>query len=188
LRSAGDRVFDTIEAADWHIYQILTKRSSRMRDYIRARYGARGAPGHVWLGVSIEDGARLSRAVHLRQTPAALHFLSLEPLIGPVGDLELDGIGWVIVGGESGPRARRVDPDWVRAIRDRCLAATVPLFFKQWGGARPSSGGRTLDGTVWSQWPTPPTGGAPELRPGPAEPSSRRTDQHGSAEDHHLEA
>lgn len=148
-----DRVFDTMEAACWHAFQVLTKRSSRMRNYVRARYGERGAPSHIWLGTSIEDGTKLSRVCHLRQTPVLIRFLSIEPLIGSVGELPLDGIGWVIVGGESGPRARPLDPQWVRDVRDQCLAADVPFFFKQWGGLRPKSGGRTLDGREWNQWP-----------------------------------
>jgi protein gp37 len=152
-----DRVFDTMEAAAWHSFQVLTKRSSRMRDYVRRRYGEAGAPPHVWLGVSVEDGTKLSRARHLADTPAAMRFLSIEPLLGPVGRLPLDGIGWVIVGGESGPKARPMLPDWAREVRDQCLANRVPFFFKQWGGPRPKSGGRLLDGREWSQWPAPQT-------------------------------
>jgi protein gp37 len=152
-----DRVFDTMDAACWHTFQVLTKRSSRMRDYVRRRYGDVGAPAHVWLGVSVEDGTKLSRARHLAQTPAVIRFLSIEPLLGPVGCLQLDGIGWVIVGGESGPKARPMLPDWARDVRDQCLANGVPFFFKQWGGPRPKSGGRLLDGREWSQWPAPQT-------------------------------
>jgi protein gp37 len=151
-----DRVFDSMELASWHTFQVLTKRSSRMRDYVRARYGDGGAPAHIWLGVSVEDGTKLSRVRHLVQAPVPIRFLSVEPLIGPVGKLPLDGIGWVIVGGESGPGARLMDPKWVRDVRDQCIVRKIPFFFKQWGGLRPKSGGRTLDGRQWNQWPKMP--------------------------------
>ncbi len=150
-----DGIFDTMERADWHTFQVLTKRSSLMRDYLRHRYGRGRGPGHIWCGVSVEDGTKLSRVRHLRDAPAGTRFLSIEPLIGPIGALDLTGIDWVIVGGESGPRARPMDPAWVRAIRDQCLAADVAFFFKQWGGIRPKSGGRTLDGREWSEFPGP---------------------------------
>ena len=148
-----DRVFQAMEAASWHKFQVLTKRSSRMRDYVRSRYGEAGAPPHIWLGVSVEDGTKLSRVRHLAETPVPIRFLSIEPLIGPVGKLPLAGIGWVIVGGESGPRSRPINPQWVRDIRDQCLASKVPFFFKQWGGLRPKSGGRELDGREWNEYP-----------------------------------
>jgi protein gp37 len=149
-----NRVFDTMDCATWHVFQVLTKRSSRMRDYIRARYGPMGAPGQLWLGVSVEDSGKVSRIRHLRQAHAQIRFLSIEPLIGQIPDLPLDGIDWVIVGGESGPSARPIQACWVRNIRDQCLAARVPFFFKQWGGFRAKSGGRTLDGREWNQWPS----------------------------------
>jgi protein gp37 len=148
-----DRVFDTMERASWHSFQVLTKRSSRMRDYVRRRYVNSGAPAHIWLGVSVEDGTKLSRVRQLSQAPAAVRFLSVEPLIGPVGKLPLDGIAWVIVGGESGPGARPTNPHWVRDIRDQCIHQDIPFFFKQWGGLRPKSGGRTLDGREWNEFP-----------------------------------
>jgi protein gp37 len=147
------RVFDTMERAHWHTFQVLTKRSSLMRDFVRQRYGDRRGPHHIWLGVSVEDGTRKSRIRHLQGAPAGVRFLSIEPLIGPVGKLDLSGIDWVIVGGESGPKARFVDPDWVREVRDQCVEKGVALFFKQWGGLRPKSGGRELDGQKWSQFP-----------------------------------
>lgn len=147
------RVCDTMERANWHTFQILTKRSSVMRDFLRRRYGAEHGPSHMWFGVSIEDGSKKSRIRHLQDAPAGVRFLSIEPLVGPVGKLDLKGIGWVIVGGESGPRARPMDPEWVREIRDQCRASRVPFFFKQWGGFRPKSGGRKLDGREWSQFP-----------------------------------
>jgi protein gp37 len=148
-----DRVFDTMERAGWHTYQILTKRSSRMRDYVNRRYGQRLAPPHVWLGASIEDGRRKSRIRQMQGMNASIRFLSVEPLIGPMGTMDLEGIDWVIVGGESGPRARPMHPDWVREVRDQCNNAGVAFFFKQWGGIRPKSGGRVLDGEEWSQLP-----------------------------------
>ncbi|NOG74043.1 MULTISPECIES: DUF5131 family protein [Roseicella] len=147
------KVFDTMEQAHWHQFQLLTKRSSLMRDFLKRRYAKHSAPPHIWLGVSVEDQARLSRIEHLQQAPAAVRFLSIEPLIGPIGQLDLAGIHWVIVGGESGPRARPMSPDWVREIRDQCLAAGVPFFFKQWGGFRPTQNGRTLDGRLWDEFP-----------------------------------
>jgi protein gp37 len=147
------KAFDTMERANWHTFQLLTKRSSLMRDFLRRRYGNGRGPLHMWCGVSVEDGARKSRVRHLRDTPAGTRFLSIEPLIGPIGELDLNGIDWVIVGGESGPRARPMDPEWVREVRDQCQQAGVAFFFKQWGGFRPKSGGRTLDGREWSEFP-----------------------------------
>jgi protein gp37 len=148
-----DRVFDTMERATWHTFQVLTKRSSVMRDFLRHRYGTRRGPVHMWFGVSIEDGTRISRIRHLRDTPAGVRFLSIEPLIGPVGILDLAGIDWVIVGGESGPGARPMHADWVRSVRDQCRDAHVAFFFKQWGGLRPKSGGRELDEREWNDFP-----------------------------------
>ncbi|TPN39348.1 phage Gp37/Gp68 family protein [Mesorhizobium sp. B2-3-3] len=149
-----DRVFDTMEKADWHTFQILTKRSSRMRDYVNKRYTGSVAPLHIWLGTSVEDGSRKSRIKHMQGMTASIKFLSVEPLIGPMGSMDLEGIDWVIVGGESGPKARPMHPDWVREVRDQCNDAGVAFFFKQWGGIRPKSGGRTLDGEEWSQLPS----------------------------------
>jgi protein gp37 len=148
-----ERVFDTMEAATWHTFQILTKRSSLMRQFLVKRYRAKPAPQHIWLGVSIEDASKRGRIKQLRETPASIRFLSLEPLIGPIGDLDLQGIHWVIVGGESGAKARPLDPDWVREVRDLCRRQHVPFFFKQWGGIRPKSGGRELDGRQWNEFP-----------------------------------
>lgn len=148
-----DQVFDTMEAAGWHTYQVLTKRSSLMRDYLSRRYAGACAPAHIWCGVSVEDGQAVARLRHLRQAPAAIRFLSIEPLLGPVGEIDLTGVSWVIVGGESGPRARLIQPEWVREVRDQCVAQGVAFFFKQWGGARPKSGGRDLDGRRWDEFP-----------------------------------
>jgi protein gp37 len=147
------KVFDTMEKAHWHTFQVLTKRSSLMRDFLRSRYGEGRGPSHMWFGVSIEDGQRVSRLRHLQQAPAGVRFLSIEPLLGPIVKLDLTGIHWVIVGGESGPKARPMKRAWARDIRDQCRAANVAFFFKQWGGFRPKSGGRKLDGREWSQYP-----------------------------------
>lgn len=147
------RVFETMEKAHWHVFQVLTKRSSRMRDYVNARYRHGQPPKNIWFGTSVEDGTKLSRVHHLKDTVAWVRFLSLEPLIGPVTNLDLTGIHWIIVGGESGPHARPIHPDWVRHIRDQCIACGTPFFFKQWGGLRPKSRGRLLDGREWNEWP-----------------------------------
>lgn len=152
-RSFVDQVFDTMEAADWHVFQLLTKRSSRMRDYLRSRYAERQPPEHIWCGVSVEEAQARGRIDHLRAAPAGVRFLSIEPLIGPVGEINLTGIHWVIVGGESGPRARPMQIDWVREVREQCLDQGVAFFFKQWGGIRPKSGGRELDGQEWNEMP-----------------------------------
>jgi protein gp37 len=151
--SFRDDVFDTMEAANRHTYQVLTKRSSLMREYVNRRYGANFAPSHIWLGVSVEDTRRKSRIRHLQQTRATTRFLSLEPLLGPLGGLDLGEISWVIVGGESGPGYRPMHVEWARDIRDQCRTAKVAFFFKQWGGLRPKSGGRLLDSQEWNQYP-----------------------------------
>jgi protein gp37 len=148
-----DRVFETMEQANWHVFQVLTKRSSLMRDYLRGRYGEGVPPGHIWLGVSVEEARAKSRINHLRAAPAAVRFLSIEPLIGPIGDINLSDIHWVIVGGESGPRARQMQADWVRDILRQAQEQRVAFFFKQWGGIRPKSGGRSLDGREWNALP-----------------------------------
>ena len=141
-----DRVFGTMEAADWHVFQILTKRSSLMRDYLLERYSQCQAPRHLWCGVSVEDQMAAARVRHLKLSPVQIRFLSIEPLLGPVGDLDLEGISWVIVGGESGPNARPMELPWVIDIRDTCKKQGVDFFFKQWGGTTPKSGGRQLEG------------------------------------------
>jgi protein gp37 len=146
-------VFDTMEKADWHVYQVLTKRSSLLQRFINDRYKGRPAPSHMWFGVSVEHEQATSRIVHLQKARAGVRFLSIEPLIAPVGKLCLDNIHWVIVGGESGPRARPMKPEWAIDIRNQCLTARVPFFFKQWGGRTPKTGGRKLEGKVWSQFP-----------------------------------
>ena len=147
-----DRVLDTVRATPRHTYQVLTKRPGKMASVM-----GRLQPeplSNLWLGTSVEDDARVARLDHLKDTPAAVRFLSLEPLLGPVPSLDLAGIDWVIVGGESGPRHRPMDPGWVRDVRDRCVDAGVPFFFKQWGGRTPKAGGRDLDGRTWDHMPT----------------------------------
>jgi protein gp37 len=148
-----DSVFETMEAARWHTFQVLTKRSSLMMRYLNERYGNRLAPAHIWLGVSIEDAKNAVRLKHLCKARAAVKFVSFEPLLGPVGKLDLAGIDWAIVGGESGPGARPMAEEWALEIRDQCRATGVAFFFKQWGGVRPKSGGRLLDGKEWNQYP-----------------------------------
>ena len=143
------KVFDVMRRAHWHQYQVLTKRSERLRELAPQ---LRWAP-QIWMGVSVENEDYLSRIDDLRQTGAVVKFLSLEPLLGPLPRLNLRGIDWVIVGGESGPGARPMHPEWVREIRDCCLRADVPFFFKQWGGPVKSRTGRLLDGRTWDDMP-----------------------------------
>ena len=151
-----DRVFDVMEQADRHVFQVLTKRSSLMRDYLRGRYGDSVVPPHIWCGVSVEDRAALVRIKHLQGSPVALRFLSIEPLLGRVGDFDVSGISWIIVGGESGPGARPLEAEWVCEVRDLCEKNGIPFFFKQWGGFRPKSGGRELDGLEYNGMPEVP--------------------------------
>jgi protein gp37 len=143
------RVFDVMRRASWHAFQVLTKRSDRL-----AKLSSRiDWPDNVWMGVSIERADYLFRIDHLRQTGAKVRFLSLEPLLGPLPGMNLEGVDWVIVGGESGPGARPIQEKWVKDIRDQCLAAEVPFFFKQWGGVFKRRHGRTLEGRTWDQMP-----------------------------------
>lgn len=153
-REFVDRVFDTMEAADWHVFQVLTKRSSLMMKYLQMRFAERTCPQNIWCGVSVEDAQAKSRINHLSASPAGARFLSIEPLLGPIGTLDLTNIDWVIAGGESGPRARPMDPAWVRQVRDECVRQDVAFFFKQWGGLRPKDGGRELDGREWNGFPS----------------------------------
>jgi protein gp37 len=142
-------VFGVMNRANHHLYQVLTKRSQRLE---RLSPQLPWQP-HIWMGVSVESREYTFRIDHLRNTDAHVKFLSLEPLLGPLRRLNLRGIDWVIVGGESGPYAREMKPEWVLDIRDQCLAADVPFFFKQWGGKRKSVNGRELEGEVWNQMP-----------------------------------
>jgi protein gp37 len=132
---------------------VLTKRSSLLARYLRGRYGSGLAPPHIWLGVSVEDRQNAVRVKHLRAAQASVKFVSFEPLIGPIGQIDLSGIDWAIVGGESGPRARPMDEEWAIELRDQCRRAKVAFFFKQWGGMRPKSGGRLLRGREWNEYP-----------------------------------
>jgi protein gp37 len=148
-----ERVFAVMADCDRHTFQVLTKRAPRLAELAPDLPW----PGNVWVGVSIENNRWARRADHLRQIPAAVRFVSAEPLLGPLNRLDLDGIDWVIAGGESGHRHRPVRDEWVRDLRDRCLAADIAFFLKQWGGRTPKAGGRLLDGREWSDMPKPQT-------------------------------
>ncbi|MBW2064428.1 MAG: phage Gp37/Gp68 family protein [Deltaproteobacteria bacterium] len=143
------KVFDVMTRASHHRFQVLTKRSKRLLELSSKLPW----PSNVWMGVSVENSDYLFRLDDLRRTDARVKFVSFEPLLGPIDYLDLDGIDWVIVGGESGPKARPMDPDWVRKIRDRCVSAKVSFFFKQWGGVVKKRNGRVLDGRTWNQMP-----------------------------------
>jgi len=144
-----ERVFATMARAPWHHFQVLTKRADRLLSLAtKLPWSA-----NVWQGVSVEDADAVWRVKCLVLVPAAVRFLSVEPLLGPIPDLPLEGIDWVIVGGESGAHRRDVAADWVRDLRDQCGNAQVPFFFKQWGGRTSKAGGRTLDGRIWSELP-----------------------------------
>lgn len=149
-------IFEVMLLADWHTYQILTKRPSRAARFVRRHselFQDGVVPDHIWMGTSVENQAAAHRVSQLVAVPAWTRFLSCEPLIGPL-ELNLEGIHWVIVGGESGIKRRPINAEWVRALRDQCRDAGVPFFFKQWGGRTPKAGGRTLDGVFWSEMPT----------------------------------
>jgi len=143
------RVFDVMVRAEQHVFQVLTKRSERLPEIARRLPW----PPNVWQGVSVENADYVTRIADLRKVPAAVRFLSVEPLLGPIVDLPLDGIHWVICGGESGHERRELSPEWARLIRDQCVRMGVPFFFKQWGGRTSKSGGRVLDGRTWDQMP-----------------------------------
>lgn len=147
------RVVQAMSGSSHHTFQVLTKRPGRMASVLR-RLQPDPLP-HVWWGTSVELDRYTWRVQKLRQTPAAVRFLSLEPLLGPLPSLQLEGMDWVIVGGESGSNARTLDSDWVRDIRDRCLESGTAFFFKQWGGRTPKAGGRILDGRIWDEYPKP---------------------------------
>jgi protein gp37 len=140
--------------ANWHTYQVLTKRSSILRNMLQTRLGFAAGLTNIWWGVSVEDRAHgLIRIKHLQQAPAAVRFLSVEPLLEDLGEINLEGIHWVIVGGESGAGARPMQKEWVLSLRDQCERAQVPFFFKQWGGVRKSKTGRELDGRTYDALP-----------------------------------
>lgn len=152
-RDFRDRVYDVMEHADWHIFQVLTKRSTIMRDYVNRRYRDREPPKHIWHGITCENSDMYSRIEHLQKTKSAIRFLSLEPLLSPLPDLPLDGIHQAIVGGESGPFYRDMDDDWAREIRDQCQAQGVAFFFKQRSGKNPKKLSKELDGRTWLEYP-----------------------------------
>jgi protein gp37 len=143
------QVFEVMRRAHWHRFQVLTKRAKRLSQVASELPWA----SNIWMGVSVEDVAQRHRIDALRNIGARVKFLSLEPLLGPLHDLDLSGIHWVIVGGESGPNARPVEPEWVIDIRDQCRHARVPFFFKQWGGRNKKKTGRVLQGRTWDQMP-----------------------------------
>ena len=143
------RVFDTMKRAHWHQFQVLTKRSERLKElspYLEWT-------DNIWMGVSVENEKYIYRIDDLRKTKAKIKFLSVEPLLGPIPKINLKGMNWVIVGGESGPGARPLEREWVIGVRDQCLKAKVPFFFKQWGGVQKKKAGRLLDGRTWDQMP-----------------------------------
>lgn len=156
-----EEVFDVMKRAWWHRFQVLTKRADRLQD-LSGRIS--WAP-NIWMGVSVENEQYVDRIDHLRDTGAHVKFLSLEPLLGPLSRLDLAGIHWVIVGGESGPGARLMRAEWVRQIRDQCAVAKVPFFFKQWGGVNKKRTGRLLDGTTWDEMPDVPMNSTARLLP-----------------------
>jgi protein gp37 len=149
-----EQVVDVMLRADHHTYQVLTKRSERLRDMLNGKLAAAAAKPHIWWGVSVEDRKHgLPRIDHLRHTPAQVRFLSVEPLLEDLGVVDLTGISWVIVGGESGPRARPLRREWVISLLEQCEAAQVPFFFKQWGGVQKKKAGRELNGRTYDALP-----------------------------------
>ena len=155
-----DRVFQVMRRAHWHQFQVLTKRSARLK----ALSPRLSWPANVWIGVSVEDAENVFRIDDLRRVPAAIRFLSLEPLLGPLPGLDLSNIEWVIVGGESGPGSRPMKKEWVREIRDQCREQNVPFFFKQWGGVNKKKTGRVLEGRVWDAMPRRRNGSPAQLQ------------------------
>ena len=143
------RVFDVMKRASWHQFQLLTKRSERMAELSQHLEWS----DNIWMGVSVENEKYMYRIDDLRKAGAEIKFLSVEPLLGPIPRLNLKNINWVIVGGESGPGARLLEREWVTDIRDQCLRARVPFFFKQWGGVQKKKAGRLLDGRTWDEMP-----------------------------------
>jgi protein gp37 len=148
------RVVDVMRIARWHTYQVLTKRSLRMGDLLVGPLREGATEGHIWWGVSVEDRKHgLPRVADLQDAPAQVRFLSIEPLLEDLGTVPLEGISWVIVGGESGPGARPMREEWVVSLREQCRSAAVPFFFKQWGGVRKKKTGRSLQGKTYSEYP-----------------------------------
>jgi protein gp37 len=148
-------VFEVMVFAEWHIYQILTKRPARALRFYRRNldlFNGSELPSHIWIGTSVENQAATYRIRHLVSIPAQVRFISCEPLLGPL-NLDLDGIDWVIAGGESGSNYRPIQPEWAQLVRDQCISTRTPFFFKQIGGRTPKSGGRELDQREWNQMP-----------------------------------
>lgn len=143
------QVFSTISLASWHVFQVLTKRADRLAEFERKLTW----PANLWVGVTVESQKYVHRINKLSLVPSAVRFVSFEPLLGPIKNLDLSSVDWAIVGGESGPHSRKMDPDWARMIRDACLEQSIPFFFKQWGGTKKSRRGRILDGRTWNQYP-----------------------------------
>lgn len=165
-------VYDVMLKANWHIYQVLTKRAERMRDFGRKHAGMHALQDspHIWLGVSVEDKKYgVPRIQQLRETPAAVRFLSIEPLLEDIGSVDLSGIDWVIVGGESGPGAREMKKDWVVSILRQCREQDVRFFFKQWGGVQKGRRGRKLNGRYYDEFPN--------VTPGAVAPSAKQRRQ-----------
>jgi protein gp37 len=149
-----EQVTRVMQMANWHTYQVLTKRAGRMKDLLASKLSFASKLEHIWWGTSVEDRKYgLPRIDLLRTAPATVRFLSIEPLLEDMGRIDLTGIHWVIVGGESGAGARLMNEEWVRNIREQCQAARVPFFFKQWGGVRKSEAGRVLDGRTYDEVP-----------------------------------
>jgi protein gp37 len=144
------RVFGVMNKANWHVFQVLTKRAEYLEHIAPMLHWSE----NIWIGVSVESEEYLWRIDHLRSVPSTVKFLSLEPLLGPLGNIDLQGIQWVIVGGESGPRSRPVKKEWITEIRDQCLKAGVKFFFKQWGGMNKKLAGRELEGRTWNEMPS----------------------------------
>ncbi len=150
-----EKVVRVMQRANWHTYQLLTKRSERLRDLLRGKLRFAAGLRHIWWGVSVENRKHgVPRIAHLRAAPAAVRFLSIEPLLEDIGQIELKEIAWVIVGGESGAGARPMKGEWALALRDQCRKARVPFFFKQWGGVRKSEAGRELEGRTYDEFPS----------------------------------
>lgn len=156
------KVAEVMASADWHTFQVLTKRSERMKTMLSTSLRRYARQPHIWWGVSVENiKYGLPRVQHIRSAPAAVRFLSIEPLLEDIGRLNLNGISWVIVGGESGSNARPIKAEWVISLRDQCKAADVPFFFKQWGGRHKKKAGRLLDGRTYDEFPELVRGAAP---------------------------
>jgi protein gp37 len=159
----AEAVAHVMTKATWHTYQVLTKRSERLKELLQGRLRFAAGRKHIWWGVSVEDRKYgLPRIEHLRDAPAAVRFLSVEPLLEDLGRIDLSGISWVIVGGESGPGARPIREEWVVSIREQCRAAGVAFFFKQWGGTRKSLNGRKLEGRTYDEYPRRVSAPVPE--------------------------